>query len=165
MAFHWGFHYYGHWLKPWIVGRLVVKTPEFATPEAAEAAFYDAFERADLDAMMRVWARDDSIVCIHPMGPRLLGRRAVENSWRDILGGGPSMRFHITGLHATRHALVAVHCVHENISHGAQFSQHAIMIATNLYQLTDQGWRMVLHHASPKLASPPAPAEPPARVH
>lgn len=151
--------------RRWIVGRLLVKAPEFATSEAAEAAFYDAFERADLGAMMNVWADDESIICIHPMGPLLLGRRAVESSWRDLLAGGPSMRFHISDLHATHHARVAVHCLHENISHGVQFSQHAVMIATNLYQLTDHGWRLILHHASPKVARPVAPPEPPARVH
>lgn len=148
-----------------VTQRQVMKAPEFATPEAAEAAFYDAFERADLGAMMSVWADDESIVCIHPMGPRLLGRHAVENSWRGILAGGPSMRFHITDLHATHHALVAVRCVHENILHGAQFSQRSVMIATNIYQLTDHGWRIILHHASPSLAGPPASPEPPGHVH
>lgn len=153
--------------RRWIAGRLcsLMKAPEFATPEAAEAAFYDAFERADLRAMMNVWADDERIICIHPMGPRLLGRRAVESSWRGILAGGPSMRFHITGRHTTRHALVAVHCIHENISHGAQFAQHSVMIATNLYQLTDHGWRLILHHASPKVAAPSARREPPVRIH
>lgn len=152
--------------RQWNACRSVVVTaPEFATPEAAEAAFYDAFARADLQAMMNVWADDESIVCIHPMGPRLVGRQAVENSWRGILAGGPSMRFHITGLHVSRHALVAVHCVQENISHGAQFSQHAVLVATNLYQLTGHGWRLFLHHASPELARPSRATEPPIRVH
>jgi ketosteroid isomerase-like protein len=151
--------------RRWIASELLVNAPEFTSPEAAEAAFYNAFERADLGAMMNVWADHESIVCIHPMGPRLLGRQAVENSWRGILASGPSMRFHITGLHAIRHDLVAVHCVRENISHGAQFSQQSVMIATNLYQLTDRGWRMILHHASPQLTRLSGPPEPPARLH
>ncbi|MCX7168975.1 MAG: nuclear transport factor 2 family protein, partial [Proteobacteria bacterium] len=36
----------------------------FPTPQDAEAAFYDALERADLEALMAVWAEDEEIVCI-----------------------------------------------------------------------------------------------------
>ena len=31
-----------------------------------EAAFYDALHRADLEALMALWADDEEIVCIHP---------------------------------------------------------------------------------------------------
>ncbi|MDX1433824.1 MAG: nuclear transport factor 2 family protein, partial [Gammaproteobacteria bacterium] len=68
----------------------------FTTPEDAEAAFYDAFQRLDLEAMMRVWADEETIVCVHPMGPRLGGRAAVAQSWREIFAGGSPMRFELT---------------------------------------------------------------------
>ena len=45
----------------------------YPTPEDAETAFYDAFERGDLAGMMSVWAEADHVVCIHPQGPRLVG--------------------------------------------------------------------------------------------
>ena len=41
-----------------------MKRALFTTPQDAEAAFYDAFEKSDLDAMMGVWADDDDIVCV-----------------------------------------------------------------------------------------------------
>jgi hypothetical protein len=31
--------------------------------------------------------------------------------------------------------------------------------ATNVYELTDHGWRMVVHHASPLAEPAPQPAE------
>jgi len=34
----------------------------FATADEAEVAFYDAFERANLSAMMAVWAESDDVV-------------------------------------------------------------------------------------------------------
>ena len=34
----------------------------YQTPQEAEAAFYDAFQRADLDAMKKVWADDDDVL-------------------------------------------------------------------------------------------------------
>ena len=45
--------------------------PYYETSRAAERAFYAAFQRANLEEMMQVWADEDSIMCIHPMGPRL----------------------------------------------------------------------------------------------
>jgi ketosteroid isomerase-like protein len=49
-----------------------------------EAAFYDALHRADLEALMALWA-DEEIVCIHPGGVRLIGHAAIRASWETIL--------------------------------------------------------------------------------
>ena len=68
----------------------------FPTPDDAETAFYDAFERADLAAMMAVWAESDDIVCIHPQGPRLAGFEAVRESWAQIFAGGAQLRVRTT---------------------------------------------------------------------
>jgi ketosteroid isomerase-like protein len=54
----------------------------FATPQDAETAFYEALERADLDAMMAIWAEDEDVVCTHPGGERLVGFTAVRDAWR-----------------------------------------------------------------------------------
>ena len=45
-----------------------------------EAAFYDALNRADLEALMALWADDEEIVCIHPGGARLIGHAAIRAS-------------------------------------------------------------------------------------
>ena len=50
-----------------------MKNVLFKTAQDAETAFYEAQEKADLDAMMAVWADDDDIVCVHPGGMRLSG--------------------------------------------------------------------------------------------
>jgi SnoaL-like domain len=44
----------------------------FVSSLAAEAAFYKAFEHADIGAMMAVWAEGGDIVCIHVAGQRRL---------------------------------------------------------------------------------------------
>lgn len=123
--------------------------PVYPTPQAAEAAFYDAFERADLEAMMAVWANEEDIICIHPMGPRLHGRRAVEESWRSLFHAGTSMRFQITDVWDMQNGLFSARSVIENIDHGPALQQHAQVTSTNLYKRTHQGWRMIMHHASP----------------
>ncbi|GIT54342.1 MAG: hypothetical protein Ct9H300mP16_15020 [Pseudomonadota bacterium] len=48
----------------------------FSSAHVAETAFYDAFQSADLEAMMRVWHPDEA-VCIHPFGRRIEGHDAV----------------------------------------------------------------------------------------
>ena len=64
----------------------------FPTAQDAENAFYEALERADLEAMMSVWAEDEEIVCVHPSGPRLTGQDPVRESWRKILSGAAGAR-------------------------------------------------------------------------
>ena len=54
-----------------------MKKTNFPTPQDAEAAFYDALENADLEAMMEVWSEDEEVSCVHPGGRRIAGRRAA----------------------------------------------------------------------------------------
>lgn len=121
----------------------------FATPDEAEAAFYAAFEKADLAAMMAVWATDENIVCIHPLGPTLVGRSAVQRSWQSIFHRSPHMKFHIDMQRRAQDARLALHIVHESIEFADQQQPPSVVIATNVYRLTEFGWYMILHHASP----------------
>ncbi len=139
--------------------------PYYATSRDAERAFYDAFQNAELDDMMHIWSAQHDIICIHPMGPRLEGREAVAKSWRQIFSGGAPMRFELTEVSCTQDGNLAVHCVYENIEHGAQLAQRSLVLATNVYQSTERGWHMVVHHASPAISTQTASEEPHATVH
>ena len=132
----------------------------YPTPEDAETAFYEAFERADLAGMMTVWAEEDDIVCIHPQGPRLLGFEAVRESWVQIFSGGTS-RLKMRTVEARKFdgQSVAVHAVVEVLSVPGQQGPTQSVCATNVYELTDHGWRMVVHHASPLAEPAPQPAD------
>jgi ketosteroid isomerase-like protein len=81
-----------------------------------EAAFYDALHRADLEALMALWADDEEIVCIHPGGVRLIGHAAIRASWETILAGG----LHIVPaqLHETHNLMSSVHTVIEGVTAG-----------------------------------------------
>ena len=121
----------------------------FPTPDEAETAFYDAFERGDLAAMMAVWAQSDSVVCVHPRGPRLVGFDAVRDSWMQIFAGGAGqLRLSATGVQRFDGQSVAVHTLVEVMSSPGKPDTQSVC-ATNVYELTDGGWRMVAHHASP----------------
>ncbi len=134
--------------------------PHFATPEAAEDAFYAAFERIDIEAMQAVWSPGESVECVHPMGERLHGRSAVLDSWRRMFEHSPPLRIALSHRSRIADERVAVHIVFENIDVPGRATPPSQMIATNVYRLEADGWRMVLHHASPA----PRHAEAPARA-
>jgi uncharacterized protein (TIGR02246 family) len=133
----------------------------FPTAQDAEAAFYEALERADLELMMAVWSEDEEIVCVHPGGPRLAGQDQVRESWRQIFAAGASGRLHVTQQVTIGGTMVAVHSVHENFSRPGENRPLQAVVATNVYLRTAAGWRMVAHHgsAAPSAAEPP-PAKP-----
>lgn len=120
----------------------------FATPQAAEAAFYEAFHRRDLAAMMEVWADDDRVVCIHPGAERLQGRAQIEHSWQQLFAAETRLSFELSDEQYTQDALLSIHVVREIISVAGQ--QQGVVLATNIYQLVDGSWHMILHHASPE---------------
>lgn len=125
-----------------------MKKTIFSTPQDAEAAFYEAFLKRDLDAMMAVWADDDDMYCVHPGGERISGIEHIRESWRKIFASGQELRFHLREKQMIHTMMLAVHSVYEDISIAGQPRSRQPMIATNVYQRTEHGWRMVAHHAA-----------------
>lgn len=125
-----------------------MKKTLYATPQDAEAAFYEAFVKRDLEAMMEVWAEDDDIYCVHPGAARISGHERVRESWRRIFGSGQDLSFTLREAHRIHSMMLAVHSVYEHISIAGQPRARQAMIATNVYQRTERGWRMVAHHAA-----------------
>lgn len=122
----------------------------FPTPQDAETAFYDALERADLEALMAVWAEDEEIVCIQPGGPRMTGYASVREVWRRIFENGQRLIVTLSQPVILQGMLVTVHSLCEQISlRGGDPEQTAPLVATNVYVRGAHGWRLLLHHASP----------------
>jgi ketosteroid isomerase-like protein len=136
----------------------------FASAEQAEAAFYAAIEKADLAAMMAVWAEDEEIVCIHPGGGRLIGMDAVRESWRRIFASGPQLRFQLLDVRVHGGRMLSLHNLYERIVLAGQ-ARPRFALATNVYLLTPSGWRMLLHHAAPLPPDAVAPDPPPGTLH
>jgi ketosteroid isomerase-like protein len=121
----------------------------YPTPQDAENAFYEALERADLDAMMSVWAEDEDIVCVQPAGPRLVGYAVIREAWRRIFEGGARLEVRVNSQTAVQTPFAVIHTVIEHISVRNDDSVRAPVIATNVYVRGALGWRMAVHHASP----------------
>lgn len=137
----------------------------FATPDEAETAFYTAFADTDLDAMMAVWLDSDTITCVHPVGPRITGREAVRTSWGEIFRGSAGLRFRLAEVNRTQDALLSIHVLHEHITVPGETAERPPTVATNIYQLTQEGWRMILHHASPVATPAPVARAASAKLH
>jgi ketosteroid isomerase-like protein len=141
-----------------------VITKNYTTPQDAEQAFYRAFEHADLAEMMAVWAEED-IVCVHPGGGRHTGVVEVRESWRKIFASGPRLRFRLENSRVFSGRMLSVHSVYERVTVAGDPRPANPVLSTNIYLLTDRGWRMLVHHASP-LTPEAAPREiPPSILH
>jgi ketosteroid isomerase-like protein len=138
----------------------------FPTPEAAEAAFYSAFETRNLEAMMAVWAEDDSIACIHPLSAPLDGRAAVAAGWRSMFEAAGQFRIQVEIAHEIREAGRVIRIVREYLLIGQEAEPRPPILATNLYRKEGEGWNLVLHHASPlQVGGTPAARTPPVVLH
>ncbi|HEX2605269.1 MAG TPA: nuclear transport factor 2 family protein [Oxalicibacterium sp.] len=120
---------------------------QFGTADDTELAFYDAIARADLDALMALWAEDEEIVCIHPDGTRLIGYAAIRASWAEIFTRG-GVHIRPSQLHASQNVMSAVHNLVESVSLPEGRERDIHILATNVYVKTPLGWRIVVHHAS-----------------
>ncbi len=120
----------------------------YATPDEAEHAFYEALEQADLPLLMGVWADDEEIVCIHPGGQRLIGHAAVKQAWAEILGNGP-VSIRPTRQHTLQSLMGAVHTLVEQVVVETRSGTQVVnCYTTNVFHKGATGWHMVLHHAS-----------------
>lgn len=120
-----------------------------ASPEDAEAQFYDALRDGDLDRVMAVWADEEDIVCVHPGGARVVGPLAVRAAFEAIFASG-QLAVHPEHVKVVQAMGSAVHSVLERIDVvTVEGPRTGWIVATNVYVKTSQGWRMVAHHASP----------------
>ena len=130
-----------------------MKKTTFLTPQEAETAFYEALERADLDAMMEIWSEDDEVSCIHPGGPRVTGYEQVRENWAQIFKSGQRLQVQLSDQVIVSGMMFSVHSLHENIlvrgAQGQAGGVRSVVVTTNVYLRSVTGWRMVLHHGSP----------------
>jgi ketosteroid isomerase-like protein len=126
---------------------------------AANAAFYEAVEEGDLDALGGIWVDGElsaGAVCVHPGMEPIRGRSAVLRSWAAVMAGTPYIQFVITDVAAAVVGGSAVVSCTENLltaPEGMPVTSFAggRAVATNVFRLGPDGWRLWVHHASPVL--------------
>jgi ketosteroid isomerase-like protein len=135
------------------------------TADDVEAAFYEALQRGDIDALMNCWADEDEIFCVHPGGPRLMGAEAIRTAFERMFGHGGTIQAIPARVRRVESLASAVHSVIERIEVlTPEGRRHAFVLATNVYHKTPQGWRMVAHHTSPGSTQDPGDAQEAPRI-
>jgi ketosteroid isomerase-like protein len=115
---------------------------------AANQSFYRAFAGRDLPAMTALWAEGAPVACVHPGWPALVGREAVLESWRRILGNPAAPEVACRAEQVIMMDGIAVVLCEELIP-GIRLT------ATNLFVSESGRWRMVHHHSSPMAGGAP----------
>jgi uncharacterized protein (TIGR02246 family) len=120
------------------------------TPDEIEATFYDALQHGDLETLMACWADEDDIACIHPGGGRLVGMGAIRAAFDAMFTHGGAIHVRPENIRRVESLASAVHHVVEVVEIlTPEGPSKAHVLATNVYHKTPQGWRLVVHHASP----------------
>ncbi|MCX8144996.1 MAG: nuclear transport factor 2 family protein [Azovibrio sp.] len=117
----------------------------FATPEDAEAAFYDAVARGDLEALMAIWSEDEDVICTHPTGQQLVGLSSIRESWRQIFAS-TRLQINANRIAQWQGMLLSVHHVVEGLQVGDEST--GPLQATHVYTRGAHGWRLVCRHCS-----------------
>ena len=133
------------------------RVAEHREVEAVNAAFYEAFETADLDTMQDLWLEDDETLCVHPGAMPIRGTGPINRSWALIMANTPYIQFFLTDVEVSVLAGVASVTCTENVLTGDDRTGPdafggARAVATNVFVRTEQGWRLWIHHASPVLS-------------
>lgn len=134
--------------------------------DETEAAFYDALQQGDIEKLMACWGDEDEMVCVHPGGARLVGPAPIRSAFDAMFANG-CLRVQPLKVRRVQTLGSCVHSVVERIELLTdEGPRHAYVLATNVYFLTAQGWRMVAHHASPgSLQEMPEMSESPVILH
>jgi ketosteroid isomerase-like protein len=112
-----------------------------------EESFYQAFRNRSVDLMKDVWNKTDEVICIHPGSPRIYSFELIIASWEQIFSAQSGTIIDISDPVYKLQDDVSIHFVKETLS--VNDKHVASVYATNIYQDTDDGWKMIAHHASP----------------
>ncbi|MCQ1576283.1 nuclear transport factor 2 family protein [Streptomyces parvus] len=134
---------------------------DIAEVEAANTAFYEALERGDHEEVSDRWlpGEDLTVSCVHPGWPVLTGRGEVLRSYALIMANTEYIQFFLTDVNIAMTGDTALVTCTENILSGGPAEEGnalgplvgQLVVATNVFRRTTDGWKLWSHHGSPVL--------------
>ena len=125
--------------------------------EAANQAFYDAFEQRDFEAISDFWEHSPRVTCTHPGWSTLHGWSSVSASWFALVTNTQRLQFILTNTQvAVANDAAWVSC-DENI---LDSESSTTVAALNVFVRNDDaryGWLLVAHSGSVVYARAEAP--------
>ena len=117
---------------------------------AVNEKFYKAFNARDLDAMKSVWSYKVNLICVHPGWNPLNGFEPIMESWQGIFKNSGNMDIQVSDVTVTASEDLAwVSCVEKLYTIASNGVLASKVFSTNLFQLNEGSWKMIMHHASP----------------
>jgi ketosteroid isomerase-like protein len=121
--------------------------------QAANQAFYRAFEKRDMDAMKSVWSNGTGSLCIHPGRQALKGWEDIQSSWQQIFKNTDYLEIDIELISVDVSGQLAYVVVVENLQQVVRGRRvKARSLATNIFEKMAQDWYLVHHHGSPLMS-------------
>ncbi|MFI8885960.1 nuclear transport factor 2 family protein [Streptomyces sp. NPDC053813] len=134
---------------------------DIAAVEQANTAFYEAMERGDFEELSGLWlpGEDLTVSCVHPGWPVLTGRGEVLRSYALIMANTEYIQFFLTDVGVSMTGDTALVTCTENILSGGPAEDGnalgplvgQLVVATNVFRRTSDGWKLWSHHGSPVL--------------
>lgn len=115
---------------------------------AANADYYDAFERQDLAVMTSVWEHSERATCTHPGWSTLHGSDLILQSYAAIFQGPQSLQVILTNEHVMVEGNFATVSVDENLVDQAGNTGSTAALNVFVFDAGEDRWRMVAHHGS-----------------
>lgn len=131
-----------------IVGAVNAEEEDAAAVEAANQAFYEAFEQRDFEAISDCWEHSDRVMCTHPGWSTLHGWSSVSASWFALCTNAQRLQFILTGTQVGLAGDGAWVSCDENILDTAT---SATVAALNFFVRAPEsrhGWLIVAHAGS-----------------
>ncbi|MFJ9415398.1 MULTISPECIES: nuclear transport factor 2 family protein [unclassified Streptomyces] len=127
--------------------------------EQANTTLYETIERGDHEALSELWL-DGQVSVVHPGWPVLRGRGEVLRSYALIMANTEYIQFFLTDVEIDVIGDTALVTCTENILSGGPAEDDGtvgpligqLVVATNVFKRTEDGWRVWSHHGSPVLA-------------
>lgn len=139
------------------LGDLTEVVEDVQAVEAAHRAYYEAWERDDLDALCAMWVDAPDVTLILPGGEPSHGPEAVRDQLRELLDLTPGIQFLFEDISVgMRGDLARLTCIESPMTPDSftlgdiseQLELSRLSIAT-LFLRTEQGWRVWHHQAAP----------------
>jgi ketosteroid isomerase-like protein len=115
-------------------------------------------EQGDFEELSELWM-DEDISCVHPGWPVLSGRGEVLRSYALIMANTEYIQFFLTDVKVSVAGDTALVTCTENILSGGPAEEAGelgplvgqLVVATNVFRRTSDGWKIWSHHGSPVL--------------
>lgn len=116
----------------------------------ANKKFYVALGDRNIDLMRTVFVRDSRAGCTHPGWVMLRGWDAIMQSWENVFDPEDKLNIKLHNVTVDIKGDTAwVTCIQELTYVRREPVMMNVSVSTNIFERTESGWLMVIHHASP----------------